>query len=129
MDFIILDDCTTDNILTCEQNDVDSANDYLAKMAAGFGLSENEVKIPCGDTVKRLGIMKAYQIRALAMVGSDTTVMMDGRRSEDIYLQKYNLYTNAIKEMTAGIDYSDFAVDGTSGSGKGGIGIIHLSRA
>ena len=64
-----------------------------------------------------------------AMVGSDTTVMVDGSRSEDVYFQKYKMYLQLAKSLESCLTYVDFAVDGTDGSGKGGVGVIRLSRA
>ncbi len=130
MEFITIEDCNTDNILTCEEVDVKNANDYLTKLATtGFGLALAEIAMPTSPTVKQLGIYKAYQLRAMAMVGSDTTVMVDGSRGSDIYKQKYEMYSTMFKNLKAELDYSDFAKDEVGGAGKGGVGVIRMTRA
>ena len=63
------------------------------------------------------------------MVGSDTTVMTDGKRTEDIYLQKYKLYDELIQDLESKLGFEDFAVDDVKPQGKAGVGIIDLSRA
>ena len=129
MDFITLTDCTTDNILTCEDSDVSYANSYLLALAEGFGLSDDEIRIPCSALIRRTGVAKAYQIRAMSMVGSDSTVMADGSRNADIYLQKYKLYAELTAKLESRLSFADFAAPGTSSAGKGGIGVIRLSRS
>ena len=129
LEFITVEDCSTDNILTCEESDITYANSYLETLALGFGLAEDEIAIPCSEIIKRFGVVVAYRTRALAMVGSDATVMVDGNRSDDIYLQKYKLYNELADKLEAKLDYASFAVENTSGAGKGGVGIIRLSRA
>ena len=80
--------------------------------------------------MKKLGAAVACRECAAAMVGSDATVMVGGgNRSDDIYLQKYNLYRSTVKDLENRLDYRDFAVDGTTESGKEGVGTIRLSRA
>ena len=55
--------------------------------------------------------------------------MVDGSRSEDIYFQKYKMYVQMAKDLESRLTYTDFAIDGIDGSGKGGVGVIRLSRA
>nr|DAH62233.1 MAG TPA: hypothetical protein [Caudoviricetes sp.] len=129
MEFITVEDCTSDNILMVEESDVAYANTCLEATAKGMGLAEEEIAIPASALVKHYGTVLAYRERALSMIGSDATVMADGSRSEDIYYQKYKLYDALAKELEGKLDYSSFALDGTDGSGKGGVGIIRLSRA
>jgi len=128
MEFITAAD-NTDNILIWRESDVAFANDYLLSLATSFGLTDAEIELPPRNLVKKLGAAVACRECAAAMVGSDTTVMRDGSRGEDIYLQKYNLYRSTVKDLENRLDYRDFAVDGTTESGKGGVGTIRLSRA
>lgn len=129
MEFITAAD-NTDNILIWRESDVAFANDYLLSLATSFGLTDAEIELPPRNLVKKLGAAVACRECAAAMVGSDTTVMVGGgNRSDDIYLQKYNLYRATVKDLENRLDYRDFAVDGTTESGKGGVGTIRLSRA
>jgi hypothetical protein len=43
LEFITVEDCSTDNILTCEESDITYANSYLETLALGFGLAEDEI--------------------------------------------------------------------------------------
>ena len=129
MEFITLEDCTSDSILTATEHDIDYANNYLSMLASGFGLKEDEILLPARDMVKHLGTVLAYRENALSMVGSDPTVTTEGGRNEDVYLQKYRLYDALVAKLESKLDYSSFAMDGTDGAGKGGVGIIRLSRA
>lgn len=128
MEFITLADIT-DNILTCRDCDVDYANDYLHRLAASFSLSDADIQLPPRLAIKQLGKAVACRECAASMVGSDTTVMVDGSRSEDIYFQKYKMYVQMAKDLESRMTYADFAIDGIDGSGKGGVGVIRLSRA
>ena len=96
MEFIALTDIT-DNILTCRDCDVDYANDYLHRLAASFSLSDADIQLPPRLAIKQLGKAVACRECAASMVGSDTTVMVDGSRSEDIYFQKYKIYVHMAK--------------------------------
>lgn len=128
MDFISATDIT-DNILTCRDCDIGYANDYLHRLATSFSLVDDEIAIPASSIVKRLGVAIACRECASSMVGSDTTVMVDGSRQEDIYFQKYKIYLQLAKSIEDSLNYTDFAVSGTDADGKGGVGIINLSRA
>jgi hypothetical protein len=128
MDFITLDDIQ-DNILVCRTEDVNYANDYLLRKAQSFGLADDELASPCSPTVRNLGAAVACMQCAASMVGSDTTVMTDGSRGEDVYLQKYNVYKALVASIEGSLSYADFAKSGVSLAGKGGVGVIRLSRA
>lgn len=128
MEFITLDDIS-DNVLTCRAADIEYANDYLYRKAKSFGLADDEIRLPAIATIKQLGVAVACRECAIAMVGSDTTVMVDGSRSDDIYLQKYKIYKELASSIEGSLSYSDFAVDNTDVAGKGGVGVIRLSRA
>jgi hypothetical protein len=128
VDFITAEN-VADNILTCRDADIAYANDYLHRLAHGFGLDDGDIKLPAREVVKRLGSAIACRECAASMVGSDATVMVDGSRSEDIYLQKYKVYADLAKNIEKGMTYEDFAITGVDSSGKGGVGVIRLSRA
>lgn len=127
MEFISIYDIN-DNILTCRESDIDYANDYLRRLAISFGLSEEELQTPARASIKQLGKAVACRECAAAMIGSDTTVMVDGNRTEDVYYRKYQMYVQLAKDLETRITYADFAVTGTDASGKGGVGVIKLSR-
>ena len=126
--FITIDDIT-DNILTCQDHHIEYANGYLTDLAYSFNLTIDELRFPPGERAKRLGTYLACRECALDMVGSDTTVMVDHSRSEDIYLQKYKLYDQLVKDLEAKLSFDDFAADDVEPIGKGGVGVIDLSRA
>lgn len=129
MEFITNQDCVSDNILEVSEHDVDYANMTLEMIAKNYGLSEDDILLPARDMVKHLGTVLAYREQALSLIGSDPTVMTDGTRNEDIYYQKYKLYDALATKLEGKLDYSAFAADSVDGSGKGGVGIIRLSRA
>lgn len=87
------------------------------------------MRFPASRRVVRLGAVLACRECALDMVGSDTTVMADNRRSDDIYLQKYKLYDELVKDLESKLDFTDFANDDVQPQGKGGVGIIDITRA
>lgn len=128
MDFITLDD-VHDNILTCRESDVTYANDYLLRKAESFGLGEDDLASPCSPVICQYGAAVACRSCAAAMIGSDSTVTMDASRNDDIYLQKYNVYKELVAGIEASLSYADFAKSGTDAAGKGGIGVIRLSRS
>lgn len=126
MEFITEAD-NTDNILTWRESDIEAANDYLLSLARKYGLTDELILIPPRSGIKRLGVAVACRECAASMVGSDATVSVNGR-SEDIYLQKYNLYRSMVKDLASNLGFEDFAVENTSAEGKGGVGIIRVSR-
>ena len=128
MEFITLEDID-DNILTCKDSDVDYANDFLLSLATSYGLEEGDILTPCRMRVKRLGIAIACRECAAAMIGSDTTVMVNGQRGDDVYMQKYKVYAELVKEFESSLSFADFAADGTESAGKGGVGMVRLYRA
>lgn len=128
MEFITTTDIT-DNILTCRDSDIAFANEYLQRLAFSYGLDDTEILLPAKTVVKHLGSAVACRECAASMVGSDATVMVDGSRAEDVYYQKYKMYLQMARDIEKSLSYADFAISGTDGSGKGGVGIINLSRA
>lgn len=126
--FITIDDIT-DNILNPLDKHIEYANSYLTDKAYSFNLVIDEIRFPPSNRVKRLGALLACRECALDMVGSDTTVMTDGKRTEDIYLQKYKLYDELIQDLESKLGFEDFATDDVAPQGKAGVGIINLSRA
>lgn len=128
MEFIELADIA-DTILNCRDCDVSYANDYLYRLATSFGLTDAEIQTPARTAVKQLGCVVACRECAAACVGTDPTVMVDGNRADDVYYQKWKMYAQMAKDIESRLTYSDFAVSGTDSSGKGGVGVIRLSRA
>jgi len=128
MDFISLNDIQ-DSILNCTDDDVSFANDRLEAKAKSFGLTDDEIVSPCRESVKQLGTAIACRQCALRMIGSDTTVMINGQRGDDIFLQKYKTYAEQVKTLSASMDFTDFAGEETESAGKGGVGMIRLYRA
>lgn len=126
--FITIDDIT-DNILNVAATHIEYANSYLTDLAYSFNLTIDDMRFPASRRVVRLGAVLACRECALDMVGSDTTVMADNRRSDDIYLQKYKLYDELVKDLESKLDFTDFANDDVQPQGKGGVGIIDITRA
>lgn len=128
MEFITLEDIA-DTILTCRDCDISYANDYLHRLAVSFGLSDTDIQLPARPAVKQLGSAIACRECAAACVGTDPTVMVDGNRADDVYYQKYKMYVQMAKDIESRLTYTDFSIEGVDGSGKGGVGVIRLSRA
>lgn len=128
MEFITLADID-DNILHCRASDIDYANSCLLTKALAYGLRGDEIRMPCSARVRQLGTAIACRMCAASMVGSDSTVMMNGQRSDDVYLQKYRIYDELVKSLSSSLDFSDFAAENVESAGKGGVGMIRLYRA
>lgn len=119
MEFITLDDIT-DRILMVEQGDVDNANDYLTSIATRCGAVT--VQQPISHRVKRLGVVYACYVRAMASVGTDATVTFDGSRGNDVFAQKAELYGKEVKALAATINANDFT--GAGGSSRATIKLV-----
>lgn len=120
MEFVTFGDIT-DKILRVEQEDVDCANDYLTSMATRCGVVT--VQQPISYRVKRLGVVYACYVRAMASVGTDATVTFDGSRGNDVFAQKAELYGKEVKALAATINANDFT--GTGGTRRA---VIKLMR-
>lgn len=118
-----------DEVLNCRSEDLEYANAFLSRLARNYGVDEQEAQIPPSAVIKRLGAAVACRECAAAMVGQDTTVMVNGIRTDDVYLQKYHLYRDVVNDLQKGLSYADFAKHGTLSAGKGGVGVISLSRS
>ena len=127
MQFISEED-NSDSVLNWNESDIAFANDFLLAKAKGLGLAEEEILLPPRNIVKRLGCAVACRECAIGMIGNDPTIMVNGGRQEDIYMQKYEVYRALIKDLSSSLSYADFAIEGTSAAGKGGVGTIRLSR-
>ena len=126
MEFITVGDVHTDNVLICDDVDVEGANSYIESIANGYGVLASEVLLPVSAPVRRLGVLYAYRTKALSMVGSDPTVNLDGSRSDDLYAQKYSLYKTELGEQLKLLTVKDFTGVISEGSG---VGTIPLYRS
>lgn len=118
-----------DNVITATAESLTYANQYLTRLAASFGVAEDEVRAEPSAIIKRLAEAIALRETAVSLVGSDSTAYMDGINSDDIYYRKYKLYSDRAKELETNLSYKDFVKDGVSDDGKAGIGSVHISRA
>lgn len=118
----------SDNIITADEKCIAFSNDYLTRVAEGYGVQESDFITPVKRFVKRLGEVIALREMASSLLGSDSTAYMDGINQEDIYYRKYKMYADIAKQMESGLSYSDFA-ENDDDSGKGGVGTLKLYRA
>lgn len=113
MDFITAEDIH-DAVLEGRVTDdmIRSANEYLTRLAASFGVDAPEAT----PMAKRLGAVLACRDCCLALVGTDATVQMDGSRQEDIYERKYKLYAQEAEDREKRLTRADFAGKAEGGS-------------
>lgn len=97
-EYITLEDIT-ELTYKCEQKDVDQANEYVERLAIISNVSLDKIQIPVSNTIRRIGVCYACAQRALAKVGQDPTVNVEGNRSDDLYKQKYELYTKELETL------------------------------
>lgn len=122
MELITLED-VTDEIVTCEQSDVDEANSYLVNMAKRLNVKEERIINPPAYTVKRLGVVYALYICCVRNIGKDNLTSLDTESTRnDIYAQKAKFY----KEELARLEKSISAFDFTGKSNSGGAGVISV---
>lgn len=121
-------DSASDNVMTADGKCIDFANQYMTRLAANCGVDESEMRTTPTAFVRRLCEVLALREMASSLLGSDSTAYMDGINTEDIYYRKYKMYADIAKQMESGLSYSDFAFSDADSSGKGGVGVIRLSR-
>lgn len=122
MELITLED-VTDEIVTCEQSDVDEANNYLVNMAKHLNVKEERIINPPAYTVKRLGVVYALYICCVRNIGKDNLTSLDTESTRnDIYAQKARFY----KEELARLEKSISAFDFTGKLNSGGAGVISV---
>lgn len=121
MEFVSATDIN-DRILQIEQSDIDEANAYLQSIADRYGVVAVQGSI--SHTVRRLGVVYACYVRAVASVGTDASVTFDGSRHEDVFAQKAEWYKKELNELSAAVTASDFTgVEGKSNA------VINLWRS
>lgn len=114
MEYIALNDIQ-DAILQVTDSDVLEANRFIEETAARFGVTAEKICVPVTFTVRRLGVIFACYNRCLLSVGSDGSVIFDGKENSDIFAQKLQFYRAELKKITDGLLESDFT--GTKNSG------------
>ena len=112
MEFITKEDIN-DAILTIEDSDVNEANRFVTDIGIRLGVAEGSFVKPFRYPPYRLAVVYACYLACLRMVGSDGSVVFDGKENADIYAQKLAFYRNEAKLIESRLTASDFA-DGTS---------------
>ena len=127
MELITLED-VTDEIVTCEQSDVDEANDYLVNMAKRLNVKETKIITPPAYTVKRLGVVYALYICCVRNIGKDNLTSLDTESTRnDIYAQKAKFYKEELARLEKGLSAFDFT--GKTSDGVGGVVSVPVWRA
>ena len=111
MEFITKDDIN-DAILPIEVCDVNEANRFVTDIGIRLGVAEDSFVKPFRYPTYRLAVVYACYLACLRMVGSDGSVVFDGKENADIYAQKLAFYRNEAKLIESRLTSSDFA-DGT----------------
>lgn len=119
----------TDSVLTgrVTEGELAGANETVTRLAASFGITEAAVS----PMAKRLAVAVACRDCCLGLVGTDSTVQMDGSRADDIYERKYKLYAALVTDLEKDITAADFKDSEEDGEGDGGAWVrtINLQRA
>lgn len=118
MEYISLNDIQ-DAILQVTDSDILEANRFIEESAARLGVAAENICMPVTFTVRRLGIVFACYNRCLLSVGSDGSVIFDGKENSDIFAQKLQFYRAELKTISGGLVASDFT--GTQNSGGASI--------
>lgn len=108
MEFITKEDIN-DAILTIEDADIDGANRFVTDIGIRLGVAEESFVKPFRYPTYRLAVVYACYLACLRMVGSDGSVVFDGKENADIYAQKLAFYRNEAKLIEARLTASDFA--------------------
>jgi hypothetical protein len=111
MQFITKGDIN-DAILPIEDSDVNEANRFVTDIGIRLGVAEGSFVRPFRYPTYRLAVVYACYLACLRMVGSDGSVVFDGKENADIYAQKLAFYRNEAKLIESRLTASDFA-DGT----------------
>ncbi len=121
MEFITLDD-VTDEIVTCNVNDIAEANSYLLNIARRLGADETRLKATPVYTVKRLGVSYALYICCVRSIGKDNLTALDVESTRnDIYAQKARFFKAEIDSIEKKLTAAEFE-EVTGGSGGMGSG-------
>ena len=110
MEFITKGDIN-DAILTIEDSDINEANRFVTDIGIRLGATEGSFVKPFRYPTYRLAVVYACYLACLRMVGSDGSVVFDGKENADIYAQKLAFYRNEAKLIESRLTMTDF-VDG-----------------
>lgn len=117
VNFITLDD-VNDEIVECQQADVDKANRYLLNIARKLGVNEARIKTPPVYNVEQLGIFYALYICCIRSIGKDNLPALDTESTrQDIYAQKAKFFKAEIERIEKTICADDFEVKKNGGFG------------
>lgn len=108
MEFITEEDIN-DAILTIENADIDGANRFVTDIGIRLGVAEESFVKPFRYPTRRLAVVYACYLACLRMVGSDGSVVFDGKENADIYAQKLALYRKEVEQIEPRLTASDFA--------------------
>lgn len=108
MEFITKEDIN-DAILPIEDSDVNGANRFVTDIGIRLGVAEDSFVRPFRYPTYRLAVVYACYLACLRMVGSDGSVVFDGKENADIYAQKLAFYRNEAKLIESRLTASDFA--------------------
>ena len=107
MEFITKEDIN-DAILPIEDSDVNEANRFVTDIGIRLGVAEGSF-VAFRYPPYRLAVVYACYLACLRMVGSDGSVVFDGKENADIYAQKLAFYRNEAKLIESRLTASDFA--------------------
>ena len=107
MQFITKGDIN-DAILPIEDSDVNEANRFVTDIGIRLGVAEGSF-VAFRYPPYRLAVVYACYLACLRMVGSDGSVVFDGKENADIYAQKLAFYRNEAKLIESRLTASDFA--------------------
>ena len=96
------------------------ANEYLGRLAQSFGVAD---PMPTTMTTS-LAVAVACRDCCLDLVGTDTTVQMNGNRADDIYERKYKLFAEQVRELERSLQKADFTGVGSGEAGDPGAGYM-----
>lgn len=108
MQFITKEDIN-DAILPIEDSDANEANRFVTDIGIRLGVAEDSFVKPFRYPTYRLAVVYACYLACLRMVGSDGSVVFDGKENADIYAQKLAFYRNEAKLIESRLTASDFA--------------------
>ena len=101
----------TDEVLRCNQDDVQAANAYVLGLASRYKIPQDKLLNPPSFTVRRIAVCYACYHRALNAIGTDAVVGFDGASSvegRDINIQKAKFYRQEIDSILNKLSVCDF---------------------
>nr|DAZ15050.1 MAG TPA: hypothetical protein [Caudoviricetes sp.] len=106
MNYITLTDIR-DNLITCEQSDVDESNAYVSGLAVRLGVNEADIPSAIPVIVKRLCVVYACYLRCLQLIGTDNLTAFE-TINQDIYAQKLEFFRLEVNRITNSLCATDF---------------------